>query len=141
VFGASSNARDLAEDGFRVGGAGVKAGVRSISDVKIQTNGIESIKQHLGNPMFTSGGGKINKGNQAMIDRLEKIAEGKMEATDVDLHFYAHETREFELMNGNYTEESYDLFHGQAAKEYGVKAVDEDTTFYTSEAYKLLWED
>lgn len=34
--------------------------------------------------------------NDVMLDRLERIARGELEATDTDKRFYTHEIREFE---------------------------------------------
>jgi hypothetical protein len=139
VFGGASDLTEKAEDGFRLYASGIEAGTRSINDVSIGKGGIETIKGHLSNPLFAPDG-KINKGNQAMIDRLERIADGKMKPTDTDLNFYAHELRERELMGGDYSIQSYDKNHAQAAKEYGVKAEDEFETFYTPEAQAKVWE-
>jgi hypothetical protein len=54
---------------------------------------------------------------------------------------YAHELREKSLMNSKYTVENYDICHSIAAKEYGILAKNEETSFYTTDAIDKLWSD
>ncbi|HGJ5918033.1 S-type pyocin domain-containing protein [Arsenophonus nasoniae] len=55
----------------------------------IDQAGINKVKLH------TSRFGDAPE-NRVMIDRLEKISQGKMQATDIDKRFYTHEIRELE---------------------------------------------
>ena len=56
---------------------------------KIQSSGIDVVKKHLSR--FDH-----DDANVKMVDRLKKISEGKMKATDYDKRFYTHEIREYE---------------------------------------------
>ena len=132
---------EQADDGFRVAAESATAATRSIKNVQISPEGISSIRQHLSNAYFTATtGGKMAKGNEVMINRLQNIADGKLSATATDLYFYTHEILEQSLMKGVYDDVSYMSSHARAAKEYGVKAVDEVSTFYTDEAQAVLFQ-
>jgi len=61
----------------------------STAGVQITTDGIQGVVAH------TSRFGP-DPANAIMIDRLQQIAAGKLEATPQDLNFYTHELREFE---------------------------------------------
>ncbi|WP_233268338.1 S-type pyocin domain-containing protein [Pantoea sp. BAV 3049] len=56
---------------------------------EIDREGIDKVKLHTG---------RFNESdaNKVMIDRLEKILKGEIQATDVDKRFYTHEVRELE---------------------------------------------
>jgi len=131
---------EVGVDGYRLFAKSVSPNSRSIMGTKITKSGIQNIEKHLSNPFFTkSTGNEIAPGNAYMINRLNKILKGEIEETTTDLFFYTHELREKELMNGVYKLETYEKSHAIAAKEYGVKGKDEDSTFYTYEALKIMW--
>ena len=141
ITGGISDLRKIDGDGLYYESAKhIKANSRSIKDAIVTKDGIGAIEKHLSQDLFTSGG-KMNKGNQVMIDRLKKIESGQLEMTDTDRYFYTHEFREQELMNGNYSLENYYQQHAQTSKEYGVTAkMENQEVFYTEEAKKVLWE-
>ncbi|MEO4030234.1 hypothetical protein ABH313_19595 [Chromobacterium vaccinii] len=57
-------------------------------NIKVTARGIEIVEKH------TSRFGP-DEGNGFMIDRLRKIAGGRVEATQYDLNYYSHELREY----------------------------------------------
>ena len=134
IGGAWEKYRNLGSDGYWTGVSNVAAKSRSIKGVNITREGVQQVQEHLSNPYFFQ-----SKGNQIMIDRLKKIADGNAKATDTDLYFYTHELREKELINGVYTDDTYYKYHAQTSKEYGIKAVDEEKTYYTKEANDNKW--
>ncbi|WP_338846906.1 PAAR domain-containing protein [Massilia sp. W12] len=56
--------------------------------VRVTNRGVDVVKKHLSR--FQK-----DEANDFMINRLEKIAKGDMEAEQVDLNFYTHELREY----------------------------------------------
>lgn len=58
-------------------------------DIKINQAGVDKVKLH------TKRFGELED-NKLMIDRLELILTGELEATDIDKRFYTHEIRELE---------------------------------------------
>ncbi len=139
IIGGKKAFGDIADDGFRVGAEGVKAGIRSIDDTPITSSGIETVTKHLSRDEFLVNG-EMAANNRVMIDRLKKIASGKLKATDTDRYFYTHELRESELMNSGMV---YDQAHAISAKEFGVTVNMEKQNggffFYTGEAAQALF--
>ena len=66
-----------------------------------------------------------------MLDRMEKIATKKMEATEIDINFAKHELREKQLMDGGL---SWDESHYQTLKEQNMYHQNYETKLYTKEA-------
>jgi hypothetical protein len=127
----TGNGQNIAKDGYRIEAEEVVANFRSISDVKINTEGIDRIKQHLSRPEFLEEG-EMAANNKIMIERLEKIQRGEIKPTLEDKNFFAHELREQELMVRGM---SYEKAHAQSCKEYGITAAQEiNNPFYTKEA-------
>jgi hypothetical protein len=70
--------------------------------------------------------------NQVMIERLEKIITGDIEATDVDKRFYTHEIRELERyrrlgipdgVEPNDRGETWNNTHSAALEDYRINEV------------------
>ena len=93
--------------------------------------GIKKIKDHLANPDLNLD---PDVANDVMLDRLDKIAKGEIEATPLDTNFFNHEVRESEhVANGL----SYDEAHVQTLKDQGIdykKGFEKE--LYTDEALK-----
>ena len=109
---------------------------KSIKGFKITSSDLSSIKQHLG-AFDSQAPGGVWQHNKIMIERLEKIIAGELDATDVDLAFATHELRENQLMNafmkdGMSFDDAYSKAHRQAADEYGMNP--DGSNFYTPEA-------
>jgi filamentous hemagglutinin len=66
-----------------------------------------------------------------MLERLVKIASGKMKATEIDVNFYKHEMRESQLMKGGM---KYDEAHHKVLEEQGTSHPNYDQKLYTKEA-------
>ncbi|MFJ4387344.1 S-type pyocin domain-containing protein [Pseudomonas sp. NPDC089408] len=58
-------------------------------EARITATGVELVKLHISR--FTS-----SDANKIMIDRLEKILQGEVQASDIDKRFFTHEIRELE---------------------------------------------
>lgn len=72
--------------------------------------------------------------NSVMLDRLQKIANKQMKATEVDIAFAKHELREAELMKRGM---SYDEAHHAVLKEQGMGGMnvsEYEKKLYTKEA-------
>ncbi|WP_341960327.1 S-type pyocin domain-containing protein [Pseudomonas sp. RC10] len=102
----------------------------SWEDAIITQEGIDLIKLH-------TGRFKESAGNSVMIDRLNKILEGKIESTDVDKRFYTHEIRELERyralgvkdeVEGNVWNDA----HAATLEDFKLK--DDPDLLYTAEA-------
>jgi uncharacterized Zn-binding protein involved in type VI secretion len=121
----------ISEDGYRTNAEHIEANSRSINDINIHKDGIATIKEHLGKPEFLENG-EMAANNKVMIERAEAIERGELEPTKTDRDFYAHETRESELMSNGM---SYEDAHAQTCKEYGITAeMEKNGAFYTKEA-------
>ena len=73
---------------------------------KIDRAGVDKVKLHTGRFGYSPD-------NKVMIDRLEKILKGELQATDTDKRFYTHEVRELERyrnlgIKDGLTPENYD---------------------------------
>ncbi|WP_150617165.1 S-type pyocin domain-containing protein [Pseudomonas fluorescens] len=85
--------------------------------------------------------------NEIMLDRLERIARGELEATDTDKRFYTHEIREFERFKalGFGDTERPDIgspiwnnVHTATLEDFQLK--DDPTLLYTTEALNAALE-
>ncbi|CAE1143764.1 conserved protein of unknown function [Serratia sp. Tan611] len=81
--------------------------------------------------------------NKVMIDRLEKILQGKLQATDTDKRFYTHEIRELEryralgIPDGTTPKNSYEVWnntHTATLEDYQLSS--DENLLYTPEALK-----
>jgi RHS repeat-associated protein len=95
------------------------------SGSEITSDGIVNITKHL--EKFPDG--KV--GNDIMVERLHKINKGEMNATEIDINFYNHESREAELMRNNL---SYTEAHNLTLQEQGIAPKDAAKALYTPEA-------
>ncbi len=71
--------------------------------------------------------------NTIMLDRMEKIANKEMKATEIDINFAKHELRESELMKKGRT---YNEAHEAVLKEQNMYHRDYEKKLYTEEAIK-----
>ncbi|MBE5215239.1 S-type pyocin domain-containing protein [Pectobacterium sp. A535-S3-A17] len=103
-------------------------------EIKITQAGIDKVKLHTGR--FGSV-----PSNDIMIDRLEKILSGELDATDIDKRFYTHEIRELEryrvlgVKDGVAPDdagETWNNTHTATLEDYKVK--DDHTLLYTHDA-------
>ncbi|QEC44391.1 RHS repeat domain-containing protein [Pseudobacter ginsenosidimutans] len=92
----------------------------------ITAQNIKFIEQHL-----AQFGKKAE--NDIMLDRLRKIANGEIKATQVDVNFAKHELRERELVGKGM---KYEDAHVQVLKEMNMFHRDYDMKLYTEEAIK-----
>lgn len=69
--------------------------------------------------------------NKIMLERMNSIANGELEATETDRNFMAHELREQELEAGGM---EHDAAHEQVLKEQGMYHRDYAKKLYTQEA-------
>lgn len=69
--------------------------------------------------------------NEIMLDRLNKINRGELEATEIDMNFLKHELREQELMKSGKT---YDEAHYDVLNEQGMYHRGYEEKLYTKEA-------
>lgn len=118
----------------------------NIADVQITSNGINEVVKHLRRFTFD---GELDQPEQIMIDRLVGIVQGEIEQTKQDLHFYAHELREFarykalgfEFGKGN-DYELWNNLHTATLEEYQLKEGKKGDIFnnplYHYEAAKYL---
>jgi hypothetical protein len=60
----------------------------STSRLRVTPHGIDVVVRHISR--FGD-----DEANRVMVDRLSRIANGEIEATQYDLNYYAHELREF----------------------------------------------
>ncbi|CAI1077938.1 Colicin-D [Serratia entomophila] len=79
--------------------------------------------------------------NAVMIDRLEKILKGELQATDTDKRYYTHEVRELEryralgVADGTVPENDYEIWnntHTATLEDYRLSS--DETLLYTPEA-------
>jgi RHS repeat-associated protein len=108
---------------------------KSLSDVNITKEGISDVKNHL--DTFNSNAKKGSwDHNNIMLDRLNKIANGEMEATETDLLFYSHEIAEAGYMKEGL---SYGDAHVRALEDYGldISQASQDR-LYTPEALEAF---
>ncbi len=107
---------------------GIPIEPRTIAGVEITIDGMADVDRHL----RRFGPDKIN---DAMIERLSDIADGKREPTDADKYFYAHELRELERYEAlgwaddvpDDTDAAHRLWnntHTATLEEYGIKDAD-----------------
>ncbi len=113
--------------GGAVFGGGLSA-IEAPASHNITSKGIEKIKKYL-------KGLDPDDGNDVMIDRLQKIINGELDVTDIDMNFYNHEIREIALRDAGL---SYDDAHTQALKDFNIahKRDYTDRQLYTKEALK-----
>jgi RHS repeat-associated protein len=71
--------------------------------------------------------------NVVMLDRMKRIARGKLKPTEIDINFARHELREAELMKKGL---KYEDAHTQTLKEQGMYHKDYEKKLYTEEALK-----
>jgi RHS repeat-associated protein len=71
--------------------------------------------------------------NTIMLDRMKKIANKEMKATDIDINFAKHELREAELMKSGL---NYEKAHEAVLKEQNMYHRDYEKKLYTEEALK-----
>jgi len=71
--------------------------------------------------------------NKIMLERMRKIANNEMKATEVDINFARHELRESELMKAGKT---YEEAHEAVLKEQNMYHPDYAKKLYTEEALK-----
>ena len=96
--------------------------------IKISSEGIESIERHLATMDF-------DQANQVMIKRLKDINSGVVQPTNVDFNFYSHELREMELMKQGM---KYPEAHARALRDYGIEyKKGYEAQLYTQEAINL----
>jgi len=91
--------------------------------------GIKKIKNHLSNPDLNLD---PDVANDVMLDRLEKIKNGEIDATSQDTNYFNHEIRESEhVANGL----NYDEAHVQTLKDQGIEYKNGfEKNLYTKEA-------
>lgn len=103
-------------------------------EVKITATGIELVKLHTSR--FDP-----SDANDIMIDRLEKILQGKLQETDTDKRFYTHEIRELERFRSleipdkirpNDDGEAWNNTHAATLEDYQLTS--EPELLYTPEA-------
>ena len=94
--------------------------------IRITNPGITVVEQHVARFGF-------DPANQVMLERLREITAGRLQPTEADLNFYAHELREFVRYRrqGFPTSagDDYDLWnnaHTAALEDYGLKELDAD---------------
>jgi len=109
----------------------------------IDQAGINKVKLHTGR--FDP-----SDANKIMIERLEKILKGEMQATDTDKRFYTHEIRELEryrvlgLKDGTVPDslqearETWNNTHTATLEDFKLKS--EESLFYTPDAIKAAEE-
>ncbi|HGJ5899836.1 MAG TPA: klebicin D activity protein, partial [Arsenophonus apicola] len=105
----------------------------------IDQAGIDKVKLH------TSRFGDAPE-NRVMIDRLEKISQGKLQATDIDKRFYTHEIRELEryrnlgikdgTLPDNY-DEVWNNTHTATLEDYKIN--EKTQPMYTPDAEEAYW--
>ncbi len=71
--------------------------------------------------------------NTIMLERMQKIANKEMKATEIDLNFAKHELREAELMKSGIT---YEQAHEAVLKEQGMYHRGYENKLYTEDAIK-----
>lgn len=107
----------------------------SMKGVTITSEGIKTVELHLAR--FGSDGE-----NEAMVERLRRIAAGDLPITDYDVRFYTHELREFERYKAlgfefgepEDDDESFQMWvnqHTATLEEYGIH--EEDASLYHPE--------
>jgi hypothetical protein len=81
-----------------------------------------------------------------MIDRLEKILKGELQATDTDKRFYTHEIRELEryrnlgVKDGNIPENYDEVWNNtNTATLEDYKINEKSQPMYTPEAEEAYW--
>ena len=80
-----------------------------------------------------------------MIRRLDKIAVGEMNPTQIDLDFYAHELREFVryrqagFTTGTAPQAFHNAAHYSTLREYGIPFENHPDYLHTSEALNALF--
>jgi len=99
---------------------------KSLDDVIISKEGIGKIRYHLSTLDWDAA-------NDYMLERLEKIVNGTLEATKTDLRYFSHELLEAELMAQGY---SYKKAHKIALAQYGISVSEATGKLYTKEALK-----
>jgi hypothetical protein len=115
----------------------------SIDKIKITDRGIGVVENHLSR--FRNPFGNTWGHNNAMLTRLRRIADGKLEATAKDLNFYAHELRESVRLrrlgstSGKPSGTHYLNSHYATLKEYSIPFKDHELYLYTDEALSLMW--
>ncbi|HGJ5874941.1 MAG TPA: klebicin D activity protein, partial [Arsenophonus apicola] len=105
----------------------------------IDQAGIDKVKLH------TSRFGDAPE-NRVIIDRLEKISQGKLQATDIDKRFYTHEIRELEryrnlgikdgTLPDNY-DEVWNNTHTATLEDYKIN--EKTQPMYTPDAEEAYW--
>ncbi len=119
----------------------------STKNIKVTHRGIDFVEKHLSR--FGS-----NKPNEVMVQRLRKIADGKIQATQQDLNFYAHELREsvrYKKLGyptgqpkGDEARELWNNAHTPTLEEYRIRENNSsltDNPLYHSDATKFFFED
>ena len=104
----------------------------------IDREGVDKVKLHTGRFGESSE-------NTVMIDRLEKILTGELQATDTDKRFYTHEVRELEryrslgVSDGSVPENNYEVWNNThtATLEY-YKLSSDEALLYAPEALNPL---
>jgi hypothetical protein len=90
-------------------------GVLTNRSVRPTQKGLDIVKQHLSNPLFTDDGR-----NALMINRIQNAIDTGTLLTNADASFYMHEISESTIMRGIYTDASYKIAHQAALNKYGV---------------------
>ena len=100
----------------------------------IDRAGVDKVRLHTGRFMESPE-------NKVMIDRLEKILQGKLQATDTDKRFYTHEIRELEryralgIPDGTVPENEGEVWnntHTTTLEDYQLSS--DESLLYTPEA-------
>nr|WP_246494767.1 hypothetical protein [Brenneria izadpanahii] len=112
-------------------------------NIKIDRAGVDKVKLHTGRFAETPE-------NKVMIDRLEKILKGELQATDTDKRFYTHEVRELEryrnlgIRDGavpQSVKEQKDVWnntHTATLEDYKIN--EREQALYTDEALQAAYE-
>lgn len=100
---------------------------RGINDIQITQDGINKIKRYLSDPR---SGLDYDLANDVMINRLENIQSGKIQATNTDLYYYTHEIREMYLRN--FQGLDYESSHNKSLNDFNASFKD----LYTPDALK-----
>ncbi|MDX8572673.1 hypothetical protein OZ666_13355 [Elizabethkingia sp. HX QKY] len=112
----------------------------SWENAEITKDGIDIVKKHLNRLEY-------DEWNIKMIERIEKIEEGKIPITDFDKRFYTHETREFERYENlgyentsfnKIPDEVWDNAHAATLEDYKLY---EKMRYKDSEIYSLFHPD
>ena len=92
----------------------------------VESDGIATIASYLNKMGFDN-----SAGNKIMMSRLNQIAAGELEATQIDVNFYSHELREQELVQSGLSQQEA---HYQVLQEQGMYETEYDQQLYTKEA-------